>query len=61
MLEKLWGLHPGVPMQQGGGWQASAWQEEGVSFSFWECGVLVRFASAQPTTPPGTPAMAATS
>ena len=29
-----------------------------VGFFFWECGVLVRFASAQPTTPPGTPAMA---
>jgi hypothetical protein len=30
-------------------------------FFFWECGVLVRFASAQPTTPTDTPAMAATS
>jgi hypothetical protein len=29
-----------------------------VGFFFWECGVLVRFASAQPTTPPGTPATA---
>jgi hypothetical protein len=26
-----------------------------------ECGVLFRFASAQPSTPPGTPVMAATS
>jgi hypothetical protein len=30
-------------------------------FIFWECGVLFRFASAQPSTPPGTSVMAATS
>jgi hypothetical protein len=30
-------------------------------FFFWECGVLFRFASAQPSTPPGTPVLAATS
>jgi hypothetical protein len=30
-------------------------------FFFWECGVLFRFASAQPSTPPGTPVLAASS